>query len=316
MREQEVCLSLLLAWLSEQHGRNFTVEGTEEPGPEALAASATDGSFRLAVEVHPLLDPVANPVWLADRERLQGEIAADLAGSFALWLPPGADLPSGAGETKELVRRIRQTAAQLQPGERSYVPLPISIFLKKQQEEGSLISVSGGLNHHWARLSERAKGAYDLDSTRLHRLPESKEHLDQLCELIWEQAGRIETVGQWVEMETIDAWTVQRLQGGEGLTIVGRPPEEMGDASLRVRRNFRRLLADAGPRLRSREAEIRALVVLGYYGRMEEEGATTAMRGYDPSLYSGLEFVCLAADGLIKPLMEARSGALPWASGG
>ena len=80
---------------------------------------------------------------------------------------------------------------------------------------------------------------------------------------------------------------------------------------LSVRRNFRRLLSDAGPRLRGREADLRALVAIGYYGRMEEEGATTAMRGYDPSLYSGLDFVCLAADGLIKALMEMRSGALP-----
>ncbi len=311
MREQDVCLELLLAWLAEQHGRDFSIEATEEPDPNALAATATDGSLRLAVEVHALLDPVDNPVWLAERDRLQEEIAADLAGAYALWLPPGADLPSGPNESLDFVRRVRETARGLEPNQRSYVPLPVSIYLKKVNEEGGLVSASGGLNRYWARLTERVKGTYDLDSTRLHRLPQSEEHLDRLYELIWERAAGLEAVGEWVELETIDAWTIHRLRGGGGVTIVGRPPEELGDVGLSVRRNFRRLLADAGPRLRGREADIRALVAIGYYGRLEDEGASTAMRGYDPGLYSGLDFVCLAADGLIRPLMEMPSGALP-----
>jgi hypothetical protein len=311
MREQDFCLNLLLGWLADLHGRRFTIEVREAPSPNVLAASAADGSFRLAIEVHSALDPVENGTWLAHRDRLQGEMAAELTGAYALWLPPGADLPSGANETQTLIQRVRETALRLEPGQRSHVPLPISIFIKKQQEEGALMSVSGGLNHHWARLTERVRGTYDLDSTHLHRLPESEEHLAQLFELIWERAASLEAVGQWAELETIDAWTIQRLHGDGGatggLTIMGRPPEELGDIGLSVRRNFRRLLADAGPRLRSREADIKALVVLGSYGRMEEEGATTAMRGYDPSLYAGLEFVCLAADGLIKALMEVPS---------
>ncbi len=312
MREHDVCLELFLGWLADQHGREFTIEGTEEPAPNALAATATDGSFRLAIELCPLLDPVDGPVWLAERERLQEEIASDLTGAYALWLPPGAGLPSGQDESLDFVRRVRETAQELEPGQRSYVPLPVSLYLKKVSEEGGLVSVSGGLNRYWARLTEKVKGTYDLDSTRLHRLPEPAEHLDQLYEAIWERAAAIE-VGQWVQLETIDAWTVQHLGGDGGVIIVGRPPEELGDVGLSVRRNFRRILADAGPRLRGREADIRALVAIGYYGRMEEEGATTAMRGYDPSLYAGLEFVCLAADGLIKALMEARAGSLPWA---
>jgi hypothetical protein len=309
MREHDVCLEMLLAWLTEQHGR-FEIEQTQEPAPDVLAATAKDGSLRLAVEVHPLIEPTANGAWLSQRERLEGEIGEGLAGAYALWLPPGADLPGGAQERSEFVRLVRETAPGLAPGERSYVPLPISIYLRKQQDEGALISTSGGLNRYWARLSERARGTFDLDSTHLHRLPESEEHLERLCESIWEQAAGID-VGQWAELETIDAWTVQRLAGGDdAVTIIGRPPEEFGDVGLAVRRNLRRLLAQAAPRLRAADAQVRTLVVLGFYARMEDEGATTAMRGYDPSLYAGLEFVCLAADGLIKPLLEVRSGAL------
>jgi len=50
---------------------------------------------------------------------------------------------------------------------------------------------------------------------------------------------------------------------------------------------------------------MRALILLGHYARMDQEGATTAMRGYDPSLYSGIDFVCLVADGLVKPIIDS-----------
>ncbi|MBF8286791.1 MAG: hypothetical protein HW393_605 [Dehalococcoidia bacterium] len=306
MREQDVCLELLLDWLADERGRRFEIERTEEPAPGVLAAVATDGTQRLAAEVHPLLEPTRNDAWASNRERLEVQIASGLPGGYALWLPPGADLPAGGSAEEELVRLVREIASNLEPGQRADVPVPVSIFIKKQQDEGSLMSVSGGLNRYWARLSERARGTYDLDSTRLHRLPESAEHVERLCETVWEQAAAIESVGQWAEIETIDAWTVQRLAGAEGFAIIGRPPEELADVGLAVRRNLRRLLAEATPRLHESGAEVKALVATGYYAHMEDEGATTAMRGYDPALYAGLDFVCLVADGLVKALMEAR----------
>ena len=306
MREQDVCLELLLDWLADERGRRFEIERKEEPAPGVLAAVATDDSRRLAVEVHPLLEPTRNDPWASNDERLQTEIASGLAGGYALWLPPGADLPAGGSAEDELMRLAREIASNLEPGQRADVPVPVSIFIKKQQDEGSLMSVSGGLNRYWARLSERARGTYDLDSTRLHRLPESVPHVERLCETVWERAAAIESVGQWVQIETIDAWTVQRLAGAEGFAIIGRPPEELADVGLAVRRNLRRLLAEATPRLHESGAEVKALVATGYYAHMDDEGATTAMRGYDPALYAGLDFVCLAADGLVKALMESR----------
>ena len=311
MLEEDVCLELFLAWLADSHGRRFSVAKAEQPEPGVLAATATDGSLHLAIEVHPLLEPVDNQPWLAIRDQLQQEIARDLTGAYALWLPPGADLPAGPDESADLAKQVRETALTLEPGRRSYVPLPITIYLKKQGQDGGLVSVVGGLNAYWARLTERVKGTYDLDSSRLHRLPESEEHLSELSDRIIEQAATIEAVGQWVEIETIDAWTLHRLQGDHGVTIIGRPLQEVQDVSLTVRRNFRRLLGEAGPRLRGSQADARALVVLGHYGRMEHEGVSTAMRGFDPTLYSGLDYVCLAADGLIKAMMEAPSGARP-----
>ncbi len=329
MREEDVCLELLLGWLAAQHGRRFAVDQSEYLDAAGLSAVASDGAFQLAVEVRPLLDPSENPAWLAYRDQLQTDIAVDpstssgqvLPGAFALWLPAGADLPSGSRERMEFVQHVRKTALALAPGERAHVPLPISLYLKKLRDDGNLMSVVGGLNAYWARFTERIRGTYDLDASQLHRLPESEEHLEALLDLICRRTEAIENSGQWVEIETVDAWTVQRLADGHGVVIVGLPPDEIGDMGLAVRRNFRRVLAEAASRLAERQTDLpagrqalRALVALGYYGRMDQEGATTAIRGYDPALYSSLDFVCLAVDGVLKPLIQPPARVLPWAS--
>jgi hypothetical protein len=70
-----------------------------------------------------------------------------------------------------------------------------------------------------------------------------------------------------------------------------------------IRRNFRRVLAGSGP-LREAKTDVRALVVIGYYARIEQEGATVAMRGFEPALYSGIDYIALIADGVVKPLIE------------
>jgi hypothetical protein len=147
------------------------------------------------------------------------------------------------------------------------------------------------------------RGTFDMDSTRLHRLPESDEHLEALIESVIDRSERLEA-GQWAEIETIDAWTVQRLGDGAATTIVAVPASEARDMGLAVRRNLRRILGEAVPSLRESKAELKALVLLGHYARMEEEGASIAMRGFSPALYSGIDYVALVADGLVKPLIQ------------
>jgi hypothetical protein len=210
---------------------------------------------------------------------------------------------------------VRQAAVKLGPQERGHVPLPIRIGLRKNDSTGGVVSATGGLNAHWAAFTGRVQGTFDLNSTALHRLPESSEHLEKLIEQIVGVAAEM-SVGEVSEIETIDAWTVQRLSGDSGCTIFGLPRAEAEDIGLAVRRNFRRLLGAAAPALREAAADLRALLVIGYYPRIEMEGATTAMRGYDPASYSGLDFVCLVADGVVKPLIQAPENLLPWAKAG
>ena len=92
--EQDLCLELFLDWLAASHGSHFRPDQRPFDG---LTARCTDGQRTLAVEVRPLLVAPEYEVWEAYRRKLEGEIAADLPGAFALWVPPGADLP-GEGE--------------------------------------------------------------------------------------------------------------------------------------------------------------------------------------------------------------------------
>jgi transcription termination factor NusB len=232
----------------------------------------------------------------------------------ALWVPAGANLPSDEPDVSEFAALVREAAIKLDPVERSYVSLPAKLYLRKNADTGGVVSVTGGLNPHWARFTERVRGSYDLDSTQLHRLPESEEHLEKLLDGVVEKTETLDA-GQYAVIETIDAWTVQRLSGEPGVTIVGAPPAVAGEGGIAVRRNFRRILAGAEP-LREAKVGAPALVVLGYYARIEQEGATVAMRGFEPALYSGIDFVCLVADGVVKPLIQPPDGLLPWARAG
>lgn len=303
--ESDAALGLFLHWLREQHGRGFALEAGDG------VVTASDGEFTLAASVQSLV-PAEDGRWDAARGRLEAQIAEGLPPRIALWVPSGAALPSEEPAASEFAELVRQAAVKLGPQERAHVPLPVRIGLRKNNSTGGVISATGGLNPHWATFTGRVQGSFDLDSMAVHRLPESSEHLDLLVERIVDIAGEMSD-GDVREIETIDAWTVQRVSGESGCTIIGLPPEATDDIGLAVRRNFRRLLREALPPLREAEADLRALLVVGYYPRIEMEGATTAMRGYDPTAYSGLDFVCLVADGLVKPLIHAPDNLLPWA---
>jgi hypothetical protein len=300
--EQDLCLELFLDWLAAAHASQFRVD--QRPSGEGLTARCSDGQRTLAVEVRPLLTAPEYEVWEAYRRQLEGEIAADLPGALALWVPPGADLP-GEGDAAEGFRQhVRQAALALQPGERGSLRLSVQIRLRKTDTEGGLMSVVGGLSRYWAGMSERVRGAFDLDANAVHRLPESEEERVALVERVVQEAGRLTELRQWVDLPAEDVWTIQRLRQGQGFRIVGLPPQALSDIGIAVRRNLRRMLIDAGPRLLAAEADLKALLILGFYDSAEEENVSTSLRGFDPSLYTSLDFVCLAADGRLKPIVE------------
>lgn len=303
MSEIDVARELFVHWLNHEYARSFAL------GDAASPTIATHGDTRLAIEARALLDASENERWNAARAGLEERLAEQVPASIVVWLPLGAPLPSEEPAASEFVDLVAKAAVKLGPRERSYVRLPIDLLLRKNTDSGGVVSVTGGLNQHWAKFTDHVRGTYDLDSSRLHRLPESEDHLQSLIDEIVGRASELEA-GQVARIETFDAWTLQRVAGKGGATIVGVPQDLSDDFPLEVRKGLRRVVADSGPRLREAEADVRALVLLGYYGRVEQETVTTAMRGYDPSMYAGLDFVCLVADGVVRPLIQAPAAAL------
>lgn len=297
--EQDLCLETFADWLEQRGGQPLRVE--ERPFGD-LTARCSDGERSIAVQVRPLLDASQHDAWQAWRMRLEGEMSVDLPGAFALWLPPGADLPAELSE--EFRQRVREAALALQPGERGQVSLPVKLHLRKVDNEGAVVSAVGGLNAYWARMSERVRGGFDLDSSALHRLPESEEERQILLGLVCDHANRIDRLGHWSEIDAVDTWTIQRLRSGQGFLIVGVPREFTADMGTTARRNVRRILVDAGPKLQASGTDLTALLVLGFYDYADEENVSIALRGFDPGLYMGIDFVCVVADGRLKPITE------------
>lgn len=304
MPDTDVTRDLFLHWF--QHAYGHELQLTDFAGPTLIA---NIGEMRLALEVQPLPAPAPNEPWDSVRIDLESRISEAVPGAIAVWTPLGASLPIDEPGSSEFIEEIAKTAIKLGPRERSHAPLPIELYLRKNEESGGVISVTGGLNAHWAKFTQHVTGAYDLDSTSLHRLPESEEHLNELIEAIITLSKTLD-VGQVGSLPTIDAWTVQRTDDEGSAKIVGVPPSVADDAGRQMRPNLRRAIAASAPRLREAEADVRAIVLLAYYGRVEDEVVTTALRGFDPALYSGLDIVCLVVDGIVKPLIQAPIEAL------
>jgi hypothetical protein len=307
--ESDVALDLFVSWLGHTYERGFRVTGRDDH-----VAVLSDGAHQITVCVRSLVAD-EDGAWNERLRRLEEIIGDGLPVRAALWVPAGATPAEGEPNLSEFVANVREAIVRLGPMERSHVELPVRLLLRKTSDIGGVVSVSGGLSPHWARFSEHVRGSYDLDSTRLHRLPDSGEYLDALIEEIVQRAGEM-SVGETVAIETADCWTVQRLAGEGGVTVIGMPPLEPGEMGLAVRRGFRRILNEDGERLRQADGGLKALVVMGCYARMDQEGATTAMRGYDPASYRGLDFVCLVADGQVKPLIQMPDELTPWSKAG
>jgi hypothetical protein len=199
--EQELCLELFLDWLAASHGSRFHADQRPFDG---LTARCTDGQRTLAVEVRPLFVAHEYEVWEAYRRNLEGEISADLPGAFAVWVPPGANLPGEGDAIEDFRQRARQAALALKPGERGSLRLPVQMRLRKIDDEGGLMSVVGGLSRYWAGMSERVRGTFDLDASAIHRLPESEEERVALVDRVVQEAGRLSELRQWSNLEAED----------------------------------------------------------------------------------------------------------------
>lgn len=305
-RARLACARLLLAWLNERFSTAFALSTGEGEG---LVAS--DGERRLGLYVAPLWDE--DEGWEERLRAAEQRVAADGShGAYLLWVPPRAEVPVDEPAASFFVQRVQEAAATLAPGARTEVALPVTVKMGKLREEGGYASVVGGLSRWWTRITENVQGTFHVESSAVHRLTADGVARERLWETIGRLALGVE-VGQAIEFEIEEAWTLQRLADSDerGFVIVGAPPAVDPADGVLVRRMARRRLQAANEALGALEADLRAVGLIGSYEYAELEGAGAVVKSLDPGLFARFEVVCVLADGEVRPTFLPR--ALPWA---
>ena len=300
--------AMVTRWLME-HGFAVSGGGTTAGGPVPLAR-LTVGGRALCLAVVPLFEDAAEGEPGRRRVDLEHQLSAAGAGAVTLWVPPDATIPDE--EHEAACERVAAAVAELAPDARGEVTFPVELELRKNSDEGKYMSVVGGLSPHWARFTDRVFGFYQLDSSAIHRLPEDPDKVTQLIDFTVLVANGIRKAGGRAAVKAEDAWTVQRLDGLGEPVVVAAAGGGAADGTA-VRRTLRAGLAAAHAAIEAQpaaEREGRAVAFVGMYRSMEEESASAALRSVDPSLFAGLDFACLLADGQLKLLLGPRPGSI------
>ncbi len=303
-RSREYAVRLFLTWLNERYHREFVPSGDFA---EVWTASDGQGDD-LSIATAELFE--APEDWRQRCAELSQRLDDTRPGSYLLWQPQKTDLPDGEPDESEWVRRVVLTASKLASGRSGEVRLPVRLALGKVREEGGHASVTGGLGRYWTNISERLNGSFFLDSRGLNRFTTNEEEREQLYDNIGAVSQGL-AVGDVVEFETEDAWSLQRLPRLEGLTdgwaIAGSPPGFEPDDGSAVRRLLRRRLSEAGETLKDASGSARVLVLLGAYEYMEVENAGPSLRGFDPAIAAAFDVIALVTDTEVKALRMSRS---------
>jgi hypothetical protein len=309
-RAAQLGVRLVLDALSERTGKATRVhEIARVEGFDAWLAQADIGGQPLAVCVVFIVPPTGSGPWYEAKAALEARIGGVLDGAYVLWAPSGAELPGREPHRSAVIARTEDAARRFVPGGHGEVRFPVVLSLRKSDEEGSYLTARGGLASAWAQFTGRVFGHYQLDSTELHRLPAGEGHLKSLVDRIAERANTLEP-GQTVEIETEDAWTMQRLSAGEGLLIVGEPPGAELSSGAALRRNLRRVMQALRGPLLAQAGAARVVCFIGPYADFKDQPVGTALLGFDPTLYTGIDQILLAADGDVAPVLDLTRSAL------
>jgi hypothetical protein len=303
---------LFLTWLNQRHGRDFTLLPETAPAvgdrPAESQLWASDGQYRLALAVDRLFES-EDAAWNDRRLEVEDRLTRALHAPYLLWMPPRARLPGQEPEESQFMLRVQMGAAPLVAGGRGEVSLPVPLGLGKTQDDGAYVSVVGGLSRHWAAISEPVRGVFNLDSTAFHRLSRRPEVRAEIFVRVADLSRHL-SVGEGVEFEAEEAWTIEKLAEGEEVLIVGCPPGFDPTDGTTVRRLMRRRVAAANEALGSLEADLKALALVGVWEYAEDEGASAILRGFDSAIFSNIDVIAILADGEVRPALSAPT--LPW----
>lgn len=303
-RAAQLGAQLLIDAIHERTGRaGRAAEPERIADSDAWLVRASLDEQRLALCVVFVVPPDGAGDWYEAKAALERRVGSSLTGGYVLWAPPGADLALREPRRSAWITRVEETAHRLVPGGHGEVRFPVALYLRKSDDEGSYLTARGGLAPHWARFTGRVFGHFQLDSTELHRLPAGEGHIQALVDRVADQANSLE-LGQTVAIDAEDAWTIQRLRTGEGLMIVGEPPGAELSSGAALRRRLRRIMPVIQQALLAQPADARIVGFIGPYAAFKDQPVGTALLGFDPALYRGIDQILLAADGETAPVLD------------
>jgi hypothetical protein len=303
-RAFSLCLRLLADQLQERSGRPVTLEPAAPiAGTSAVLAQGEAGGRTLAAALAFIVPPEGDDPWYTAKAALEQRLTSRVDGGCLVWIPQGVDLPEREPLTSEIVLGAEEMLRRFVPGGHGDIRFPVSIRIRRSDEEGSYVTARGGLASSWARFTGRVFGHFQLDSGALHRLPPGEGHLSELIERIVTVANGL-SVGAAAEVAADDGWAAQRLTGGDGVALIGEPPGAELSSGAGLRKGLRRTVQALRGPLLDTGAAARVVCFVGPYTSMDEQPVATALLGFDPSLYQGIDLICLAAEGTVKPLLN------------
>lgn len=302
----DAALRLFLQWFGRRYARSARPHDLESEDAVTRGAVSVGRRWELGFALVNTLAADASIEFEAARAAIERRL--DGAGrSIALWVPRGASLPSGDEAFGQLLDSVQQSQA-IEDG-RLEVRRPIETFLRRTSTTGSVVTILGGLQPHWAQFTNRVPGSLQLNSLQLFRLPASEDERDELAEQIV-LAAQQPDIDDGTVIPATDAWTANDLEEG-GSCVLGTPRSEDDEHSASLRRNLRSQLKLVAP-VFSADVDARVLILLGASTYAQDEKLSWAIRGMDPTLYSGFDMIAVIADGLVMPLLEPPAGSLPW----
>lgn len=304
----ETCLGLYLRWLGARFGRSAKVVRLEWAAAGLNAEVSVGRRYPLRLAVRSLTEVLKSEEWEEQRARLEEMLTPTLPRQAAIWAPYGAALPVQPQEVNAFAEAVRLAVAEGQ--ETGEIHIPVTVYLRKTADEGSVVTALGGFAQHWAQFTSRVPGSFQLNSEEVHRLPADEAWRTQAADtIIAEAEGR--ELGNWRAIPCVDAWSYNLLD--EGTTAIIGAPYQPDEAGASLRKNLRSLLKDAATVAEDRaEGETAALLVVAPSVYAQEEKVTWAMRGFDPALYRQFDLVSVMTDARTKPVFEPARGTLPW----
>jgi hypothetical protein len=300
--------SILIDWFAAKTGRDYALASAIDGDPPVFIADSAEGRVAVAIAKlwEPSSDQPAEDARAFMEERLTGGL---VRGPLLLWVPPRASVPSDEPLASDFVQRIQQGAAPLAPGDRGEAELQIAVQMAKTRDEGGYASVIGGLSRWWTMITERVNGTFSVNSSQMRRAPQSAVAREKVIDRIGELAKPM-NVGDALEFDTVEAWTVQRLPreplGESGFAIAQAPPKiDPADGTL-MRRLVRKRLKDANAALAAVDADVKGVGLLAIYDYAEHENVGSFVKSLDPSLFAKLALVAALVDGEVRPIFTPR----------